>query len=104
MRVIGMLLLVAGIVIPLSAPLMGQQGDRSVPLGSFKEIKVYDGISLRLIPSDRNEIVLKGEDTDKVAVVNNSGILKIRMQISKKIFAESSVKDRAMKSIRYIRM
>ncbi len=78
-----MLLLFAGTLFVFPSGLCGQQGDRTEALKSFSEIKVYDGISLRLIPSDRNELVIRGENTDKVAVVNNSGILKIRMQITK---------------------
>ena len=78
-----LLILFLGTIFLLPTDLQGQQGERTEALGSFKEIKVYDGLSLRLIPSDRNEIVIKGEDTDKVAVVNNSGVLKIRMQITR---------------------
>ena len=83
MRRFRLLILFLGTLFLLTTDLQGQQGERTEPLGSFKEIKVYDGLSLRLIPSDRNEIVIKGEDTDKVAVVNNSGVLKIRMQITR---------------------
>ena len=56
--------------------------------GRFQEIKVYDGISANLIRSDRNEVVVRGENTRQVAVVNNDGILKIRMEITK-IFSKS---------------
>ncbi len=51
--------------------------------GPFHEVKVYDGISLTLIRSDRNEAVVRGENTARVAVVNNDGVLKIRMEITK---------------------
>lgn len=52
-------------------------------LDSFKEIKVFDGISVSLIRSDRNEAVIRGANTEQVAIVNNEGVLKIRMQITK---------------------
>ncbi|MEP3372614.1 MAG: head GIN domain-containing protein [Maribacter dokdonensis] len=49
----------------------------------FKEVKGFDGLSINLIKSSENKVVISGENTDKVAVVNNDGILKIRMQIGK---------------------
>ncbi|WP_445383591.1 head GIN domain-containing protein [Robiginitalea sp. IMCC43444] len=52
-------------------------------LESFREIKVFDGISVSLIRSDRNEAVIRGANTEQVAIVNNDGVLKIRMQITK---------------------
>lgn len=60
------------------------QGDRIAhALDPFKEIKVFDGISLKLIRSNRNEAVVRGENKEKVAVVNTEGVLKIRMEITK---------------------
>lgn len=52
-------------------------------LQSFSEIKVFDGISVNLIPGDRNEAVIKGANTSEVSIVNNDGILKIRMKVTK---------------------
>lgn len=63
--------------------LFGQAGTIKHSLSAYQEVKVYDGISVTLIPSDRDEAVVRGEDTDKVAVVNTQGVLKIRMQITR---------------------
>ncbi|GMN10015.1 hypothetical protein MTsPCn9_15700 [Croceitalea sp. MTPC9] len=52
-------------------------------LKPFKELKGFDGISIRLIKSDKNEAVITGTNTNKVAIVNNNGTLKIRMEIDK---------------------
>jgi len=52
-------------------------------LDGFKEIKAFDGLSVRLIKSDVNKAVITGTNTDKVAIVNNDGVLKLRMQIDK---------------------
>lgn len=52
-------------------------------LGKFAEVKGFDGISINLIRSSENKAVITGESTDKVAIVNNDGVLKIRMQITK---------------------
>ena len=60
-----------------------QENEITKKLGSFSEIKVFDGISLQLIKSKENKVVISGANTDKVAVVNNGGVLKIRMQIDK---------------------
>ncbi|MEJ2161747.1 MAG: DUF2807 domain-containing protein [Robiginitalea sp.] len=52
-------------------------------LDSFKEIKVFDGVSVTLIPADRNEAVIKGANTNNVAIVVSNGVLKIRMKVTK---------------------
>lgn len=63
--------------------LHAQDAQVSHQTGTFHEIKVFDGISLTLIRSDRNQAVVRGENTQQVAVVNNDGILKVRMEITK---------------------
>jgi hypothetical protein len=52
-------------------------------LSAFKELKGFDGISIKLIKSDVNRAVITGVNTKKVAIVNNDGTLKIRMEIDK---------------------
>lgn len=52
-------------------------------LEKFTVIKAFDGLSIKLIKSTENKAVITGVNTRKVAIVNNSGVLKIRMQISK---------------------
>lgn len=52
-------------------------------LDSFKELKGFDGLSINLLKSTENKAVVTGENADKVAIVNNDGVLKIRMQIGK---------------------
>lgn len=53
----------------------------TLELGSFTEVKAFDGLSVNLIRSDVNKAVINGANTDKVAIVNNDGVLKIRMEI-----------------------
>ena len=50
-------------------------------VGSFDTLKVYDLIEVNLIKSDENKVVLSGEDTDEVQVINKDGKLKIRMEL-----------------------
>lgn len=61
----------------------GQDNTVTIELSEFKEIKAFDGLSVNLIRSDENKVVITGANTGKVAVVNNDGILKLRMEIDK---------------------
>lgn len=63
--------------------LVAQESKISQELSGFTEVKAFDGISVKLIKSDRNEAVITGENIQKVSIVNNDGVLKIRMQIDK---------------------
>jgi len=63
--------------------LQSQEGKVSQNLNSFKELKVFDGLSVNLIRSDKNQAVITGANTSKVAIVNTDGVLKIRMEIGK---------------------
>lgn len=61
----------------------GQDNKVTQNLDSFKEIKGFDGISINLIKSTENKAIITGDNTENVAVVNNNGVLKIRMQLVK---------------------
>lgn len=61
----------------------GQDEKVTQELDSFTEIKAFDGLSVNLIKSDVNRAVITGANTSKVAIVNNDGVLKLRMQIGK---------------------
>ncbi len=52
-------------------------------LQAFTEVKGFDGISINLIKSDTNKAVISGENGSKVVIVNNDGVLKLRMQLDK---------------------
>lgn len=52
-------------------------------LQAFSEIKAFDGLSVKLIKSSENKAVITGVNTKNVVVVNNDGVLKIRMQVTK---------------------
>ncbi|MGD1947725.1 MAG: head GIN domain-containing protein [Croceivirga sp.] len=54
-----------------------------VSLDNFTELKAFDGISVELIKSTENKAVITGANTQKVAIVNNKGRVKIRMTIDK---------------------
>ena len=61
------------------------QEERTLQTGNFSEIKVFDGISAKLIKAEENKVVVSGEDISKVDLINRNGRLKIRMDI-KEIF------------------
>lgn len=52
-------------------------------LRPFTQIKAFDGLSVNVIQANENKAVITGVNTKKVAVVNNNGVLKLRMEIDK---------------------
>ncbi|MFT4832360.1 MAG: sorbitol-specific phosphotransferase system component IIBC [Psychroserpens sp.] len=61
----------------------GQNEKITQELQKFSELKAFDGISVNLIRSSMNKAVITGANTKKVAIVNNEGVLKIRMEVDK---------------------
>ncbi|MBS9461306.1 DUF2807 domain-containing protein [Flagellimonas sp. 389] len=78
MKVVKILLL----VVSLQA-LYAQDEKITQELKKFTEVKGFDGLSINLIKSDVNRAVITGANTKKVAIVNNAGVLKLRMEIDK---------------------
>jgi len=52
-------------------------------VGDFNKVTTFDQIAVRLIPADVNKVVLTGNGSDEVELVNKNGELKIRMPFSK---------------------
>ncbi|MBU3026722.1 head GIN domain-containing protein [Zobellia galactanivorans] len=72
------------VVFILGQNLLEAQGEKMTQdLTKFTEVKAFDGLSVKLIKSDVNKAIITGENINKVAIVNNDGVLKIRMQIGK---------------------
>lgn len=53
-------------------------------LGDFDELKVYDLINVSLIKSDTNRAIISGDNKNDVSIVNDNGILKIKMELDEK--------------------
>jgi len=70
-------------VLALFVKAYSQDNTITIELSEFKEIKAFDGLSVNLIRSEENKVVITGANTQKVAVVNNDGVLKLRMEIDK---------------------
>lgn len=63
--------------------LFGQQQNITLSTASFKELKVYDGLSVTIKKGPTNVLVISGEDPKNVLVVNDNGVLKIKMKFKK---------------------
>ncbi|OYX82837.1 MAG: chaperonin [Flavobacteriales bacterium 32-34-25] len=52
-------------------------------LGDFNAVKVFDKLTVKLISSTENKVVISGTREKEVEVVNNNGELKLRMPFPK---------------------
>lgn len=57
--------------------------DKSVKLGDFDQVKVFDRISVLLVEGNENKIEINGKRKDDVEIVNKNGDLKVRMKFGK---------------------
>lgn len=71
-------------------------------VGDFDELKVFDLIEVNLIQSNENKVVIKGDHTDDVKVINQNGKLKLRMEIDTRFQGEDTYIEVYFKSIRAI--
>ena len=61
-------------------------GQRTInqEVGDFSTIKVFDLIEVNMIQSDENRVSIKGENIDDVKIINDDGVLKLRMKLEKR--------------------
>jgi hypothetical protein len=52
-------------------------------VGDFSKVTSFDKIDVTLISSDENKVVLTGDNSEKVELVNKNGELKIRMPLNR---------------------
>ena len=71
-------------------------------VGDFNELKVYDLIEVNLIQSNENKVVIKGDHTDDVKIINQNGKLKLRMEIDTRFQGEDTYIEVYFKNIRTI--
>lgn len=57
-------------------------------VGDFDKVRVFDRISVELVPSSENRIEIKGTRSSEVEVVNKNGELKIKMTLKKLLKGE----------------
>lgn len=53
----------------------------TIDLDKFTELKVFDRVNVTLVKSSENKAVITGDDQDDVKIVNDDGLLKIRMEL-----------------------
>lgn len=58
-------------------------GQVTKELGDFDTVKVYDKLSVKLVPSSENKVVIKGAREAELEAVNKNGVLKLRMPFPK---------------------
>ena len=71
-------------------------------VGDFHTLKVFDLMEVNLIQSDENKIVIKGEKTHEVRVINEDGKLKLRMEIDTRFRGEDTYIEVYFKNIKVI--
>ncbi len=57
---------------------------QTTEVGEFNELKVYDLITVKLVPAATNEVVVNGNNADYVKIINDNGVLKIRMELEER--------------------
>lgn len=74
----------------------------SKELGDFDTVKVFDRISVELIPSKENKIEIKGTRAEEVEILNKNGDLIVRMPLRKLLEGEEITAKLYFKSIQNI--
>lgn len=69
------------VIIVLFSQLVVSQREEEV--GTFDKVTAFDQIDVLLIPGNENKVVLNGDGSDEVELVNKNGELKIRMPLTK---------------------
>ena len=59
-------------------------------VGDFSELKIYDLIEVNLIQSSENKVIIKGENSGSVKILNENGKLKIRMELDERFNGEDT--------------
>ena len=52
-------------------------------LGEFSQLKTFDGLTVELVKSSSNKVVISGVNKDDVEFVNKNGLLKIKFNMPK---------------------
>ena len=52
-------------------------------LGDFDSVKVFDKLTVKLVPSNENKVSITGTRAEEVEVINKNGEVKLRMPFPK---------------------
>ncbi|QQX77631.1 MULTISPECIES: head GIN domain-containing protein [Aequorivita] len=86
-------------ILCVSAIAFSQQ---TTDVGDFNELKVYDLITVKLVPSDENKVVVEGENTEFVKTINDNGVLKVRMELEERFDGDATTVTLYFKNISII--
>jgi len=83
------------LIVLLSTPILFAQQDslatsiapqtKTVAIGPFINLKIYSGLTAKLIPSTENKLVITSEDPNSIVYRQKGETLKIRVSLSKMI-------------------
>lgn len=59
-------------------------------LREFDKVMTYDGVSVQLVPSDKNEVIVSGPSTEKVTTQVSGTTLKIKMSFGSNFKGEDN--------------
>jgi len=59
-------------------------------LRTFNNVYTYDGVSVQLVPSDKNEVVISGPSTEKVTTLVSGNTLKVKMNFGSNFKGEDN--------------
>ncbi len=72
-------------------PFLMVSQQKEIPLTKFETLKIFDRISIQLVASDQNKLVLEGFNVEDVEVVQKNNEVKIRMRFGKILQGEDIV-------------
>ncbi len=75
------------------------QEEINTEVGDFSELKVYDLITVKLVPSKENKVVIAGKNTEYVKTINDNGVLKIRMELEERFDGDATTVTLFFKNI-----
>lgn len=80
-----------GIVLFLATTAAFAQGPITKNVGEVTSVKSFDKISVQLIKSNENKVVLSGNESEYVELVNKNGELKVKMPFKKTLKGQDVV-------------
>ena len=82
-------ILIAILVIATATTTFAQESETR-GLREFDKVSTYDGVSVQLVPSDKNEVIVSGPSTEKVVTQVSGSTLKIKMNFGSNFKGEDN--------------
>lgn len=88
------------LVIAFSFNISAQEITQDV--GDFDELKVFDLVFVRLVQADENKVIVRGDHANDIKIINDDGVLKIRMHTDTRFKGEDTYVEVYAKNIAVI--